>query len=224
MKILFDLLPIVLFFIAYKVAGIYWATGVAITAAALQFAWVWWHQHRVDTLLLATLGLIVVFGGLTIFLHNPIFVMWKPSLVNWLFAGAFLGSQWIGERPLVQRMMGQAVTVPAAIWRRLNLSWALFFFALGLVNLVVVYWATGFYQAHQALLLASTKDTIDLAKCADEFSGNLLALCNDAHTREGYWVNFKLFGMMGLTVLFVIAQAVYLGRHIKDEPQTADAV
>ncbi|WP_295384689.1 inner membrane-spanning protein YciB [uncultured Thiodictyon sp.] len=221
MKILFDLLPIVLFFAAYKFAGIYVATGVAITAAALQVAWMWWREHRVDTLLVATLGLIVLFGGLTIALHNPIFVMWKPTLVNWLFAATFLGSQWIGERPLAERMMGHAVTVPSPIWRGLNLAWAVFFFALGLVNLVVVYWATGFYQAQQALLLASGKDAIDLADCAVQFTGNLLAQCNDAHDREGYWVNFKLFGMMGLTILFVIAQAFYLGRHVKDEPQAA---
>jgi intracellular septation protein len=222
MKILFDLLPIVFFFGAYKLAGIYVATGVAITAATLQVAWMWWREHRVDTLLLATLGLIVLFGGLTIALHDPIFVMWKPSLVNWLFGATFLGSQWIGERPLAQRMMGQAVTVAPPVWRRLNLAWAVFFFGLGLVNLVVVYWATGFYQAQHALLLASGKAAIDLADCATQFAGNLLAQCNDAHDREGYWVNFKLFGMMGLTILFVLAQAVYLGRHVKDEPQTAE--
>jgi len=222
MKILFDLLPIILFFVVYKFAGIYWATGAAIAAAALQVAWVWWREHRVDKLLLATLGLIVVFGGLTIALRDPIFVMWKPTLVNWLFGAAFLGSQWIGERPLTQRMMGQAITVPAPVWRRLNLTWALFFGVLGLTNLFVVYWASGFYQAQHALLQATGKDAIDLAACAAQFSDALLALCNEAHVREGYWVNFKLFGMMGLTLLFVVAQALYLGRHIEDEPTAVE--
>ena len=222
MKILFDLLPIVLFFVVYKFAGIYWATGSAIAAAALQVAWVWWREHRVDKLLLATLGLIVVFGGLTIALRDPIFVMWKPTLVNWLFGAAFLGSQWIGKRPLTQRMMGQAITVPAPVWRRLNLAWALFFVVLGLTNLFVVYWASGFYQAQHALLQATGLDAIDLATCAAQFSDALLGLCNEAHVREGYWVNFKLFGMMGLTLLFVVAQALYLGRHLEDEPTAVE--
>jgi len=222
MKILFDLLPIVLFFVAYKFAGIYVATGVAIAAAALQVTWVWWREHRLDKLLLGTLGLILVFGGLTIFLRDPIFVMWKPTLVNWLFASAFLGSQWIGERPLTERMMGQAIQVPAPVWRHLNLAWALFFVCLGLANLFVVYWASGFYQAQQALVLATGADAIDLAACAARFSADQLALCNQAHASEGYWVNFKLFGMMGLTLLFVLAQAIYLGRHIQDEPTTVE--
>jgi intracellular septation protein len=222
MKILFDLLPIILFFITYKLAGIYLATGVAIAAALFQFLWVWWRQRRIDKLLLATLGLIAVFGGLTIALQDPIFVMWKPTLVNWLFGAVFLGSQWIGERPLTQRMMGHAVDVPAPVWRRLNLAWALFFLCLGLANLFVVYWASGFYQAQHALILATGMGTVDLSTCAAQFSGNQLELCNDAHSREGYWVDFKLFGMMGLTILFVVAQAFYLGRHIKDEPPTVE--
>ena len=223
MKILFDLLPIILFFITYKLAGIYLATGVAIAAALLQFLWVWWRQRRVDKMLLATLGLIVVFGGLTIALKDPIFVMWKPTLVNWLFGMVFLGSQWIGDRPLAQRMMGHAVTVPAPVWRRLNLVWALFFLSLGLANLFVVYWASGFYQAQHALILATGMNSFDLSTCATQFTGQALDLCNETHTREGYWVDFKLFGMMGLTILFVVAQAVYLGRHIEeDAPTTAE--
>jgi intracellular septation protein len=217
MKILFDLLPIILFFAAYKLADIYVATGVAIGVAAIQFAWVWWRQRRVDTLLLATLGLLVVFGGLTIALRNPIFVMWKPTLVNWLFAAAFLGSQWIGARPLTERMMGHAISAPGAVWRRLNLAWVVFFFLLGLSNLLVVYWASGFYQAQTALLAASGRESVDLATCALQFQGDLLTICNDTHEREGYWVNFKLFGMMGLTILFVIAQAFYLARYLPEE-------
>ena len=204
MKVLFDLLPIILFFIAYKVAGIYWATGVAIAAAAIQVGWGWWRHRRVEKMQLATLGLLAVFGGLTIALRDPIFVMWKPTIVNWLFAAVFLASHWIGDRPLTERMMGHAVTVPPAIWNRLNLAWVLFFIVSGLVNLLVVYWASGFYQAEQALILASGSGAIDLTTCANQFSGDLLALCQDAQGREEVWVNFKLFGMMGMTILFVV--------------------
>lgn len=217
MKILFDLLPIILFFAAYKFADIYVATAVAIGVAALQVVWMWWRHRRVDNLLLATLGLLVVFGGLTIALRDPIFVMWKPTLVDWLFAAAFLGSHWIGTRPLTERMMGHAVTAPPAVWRRLNLAWVVFFVFMGLANLFVVYWASGFYQSQAALLAATGQASVDLATCAAQFDGDLLALCTDAHDREGYWVNFKLFGMMGLTLLFVIAQALYLSRHLHEE-------
>ena len=222
MKLLFDFFPILLFFIAYKLAGIYWATGVAIAAAALQVAWAWLRHRRLEKMQLATLGLLAVFGGLTIALRDPIFVMWKPTIVNWLFAGVFLASQWIGERTLVERMMGHAVEVPAPVWTRLNLAWSLFFLFLGLANLYVVYDWSGFYQAQQALVLATGSQEIDLAACTERFSGNLLELCLDTQSREEIWVNFKLFGMMGLTLAFVIAQALYLARHLKDKPETAE--
>ena len=222
MKLLLDFFPILLFFVAYKLQGIYVATGVAIAASAVQVGWIWLSKHRVEPMHLATLGLLVVFGGLTIALQDPIFVMWKPTLVNWLFAAAFLGSQWIGARTLIERMMSHAIEVPRQIWTRLNLAWVLFFVLSGLANLFVVYVGSGFYEARQALIAATGKDTIDLATCGAQFSGDLLALCADAHAKEDVWVNFKLFGMMGLTILFVVAQAFYLARHIKDEPQTAE--
>jgi len=222
MKLLVDFFPIILFFVAYKMQGIYVATGVAIAAAALQVGWIWFRHRRVETMHVATLGLLAVFGGLTIALHDPIFVMWKPTLVNWLFAVAFLGSQWVGERTLIERMMSHAIDVPAATWKRLNLAWVLFFLLSGLANLFVVYVGSGFYEARQALIAATGTDEIDLATCAAQFTGNLLDLCTHAQAREEVWVNFKLFGMMGLTILFVIAQAFYLARHIKDEPQAAE--
>ncbi|EGV30642.1 intracellular septation protein [Thiorhodococcus drewsii AZ1] len=222
MKLLLDFFPILLFFIAYKLAGIYVATGVAISASAVQVGWSWWRHRRVEKMHLATLGLLVVFGGLTLALRDPIFVMWKPTLVNWLFAATFLGSQFVGERPLIQRMMGHAVDIPAPIWTRLNLLWTLFFVFLGAANLFVVYIGSGFFDAQQALLGASGQDSVDLTTCAASYSGHLLDLCNDAQAREETWVNFKLFGMMGLTILFVIAQAFYLTRHVKEEPQTLE--
>jgi intracellular septation protein len=222
MKLLIDFFPILLFFVAYKLAGIYMATGVAIAASAVLVTWVWVRQRRVEKMPLVTLGLLVVFGGLTIALHNPIFVMWKPTIVNWLFGSVFLASQWIGERSLTERMMGQAIEVPTRIWTRLNLAWSLFFFLLGLANLYVVYVWSGFYDAQQAMILGTGKQAIDLTDCAAQFSGSLLGLCQDAQSREEVWVNFKLFGMMGLTILFVIAQALYLARHVKDQPDTAE--
>jgi intracellular septation protein len=223
MKLLLDFFPVILFFVAYKLWGIYVATGVAIAASAAQVAWYWLRHHRVEKMHLVTLVLLALFGGMTIALHDPIFVMWKPTLVNWLFAIAFLGSQLIGGKSLVERMMSHAVDVPSPIWTRLNLMWVLFFVFSGLANLYVVYGYSGFYEAQQGLIAASGQSEIDLSACASSFGGDLLARCLDAQRREETWVNFKLFGMMGLTIAFVIAQAFYLTRHIRDPESVTEA-
>lgn len=216
MKLLIDFFPIILFFVAYKLYGIYAATITAIIASLAQVAWLRWRHGRFEKMPLITLGLIAVFGGLTLLLRDPIFVMWKPTIVNWLFAAAFVGGSLIGKRPLVERMMGQTVSVPARIWRRLNWAWVLFFLVSGLVNLFVVYVGSGFYAAEQTLIAATGITAIDLNACAEQFIGPQFALCETAHASEAVWVNFKLFGMMGMTMLFVIGQAFYLARHIQD--------
>jgi intracellular septation protein len=113
MKLLYDFFPILLFFIAYKVYDIYVATAVAIAAAFVQTGLYWLRHRRFENTHLLTLGLLVVFGGLTLILHDPVFIKWKPTLVNWLFAIGFIGSQFIGRKPLVERMMGHAVSLPA---------------------------------------------------------------------------------------------------------------
>ena len=216
MKLLFDFFPILLFFVAYKLYGIYVATAVAIAASVVQVGWGWLRRKKLEMMHLATLGLILVFGGMTIALRDPIFVMWKPTLVNWLFAAVFLGSQFVGERSLIERMMSHAVDMPARIWPRLNLLWVLFFLVSGLVNLYVVYDYSGFYQAQQALIAAAGRAEIDLAACASEVTADLLAQCRDTQAREETWVNFKLFGMMGMTLAFIVAQAFYISRHMRD--------
>jgi intracellular septation protein len=184
MKLLFDFFPVLLFFAAYKVWGIYAATGVAIAAAVSQVAFNWLRYRKVETIHLVTLGLIVVLGGATLLLHDSRFIMWKPTLVNWAFAIAFFASHFIGQRTLVERMMGGQITLPIAVWHRLSYSWIAFFIALGCANLYVA-----FYFAPEMA----------------------------AAEREALWVNFKLFGMMGLTFLFVIAQAFYLSRHMSGD-------
>ncbi|MBK1649903.1 inner membrane-spanning protein YciB [Rhabdochromatium marinum] len=223
MKFLADFLPVILFFVAYKVSGIYAATLVAISAAAIQVGWMRWRHGRVETMHLATLVLLLIFGGLTLALRDPIFVMWKPSIINWLFAAVFIGSFWVGKQPLTQRMMGAAVEVPDPVWRRLNWAWAGFFLLVGLINLYVVYVGSGFFSAQQAFIAASGERSMDLAQCATSFSGDLLALCENAQASEAIWVNFKLFGMMGLTLAFVVAQAFYLTRHMPHAEDAAGA-
>jgi len=174
MKILTDLFPVILFFVAYKLAGIYTATAVAIGASIVQVGWNRWCHGRVETMHWVTLGLILFFGGLTLLLRDPLFIKWKPTVVNWLFAAAFLGSALFMERSLLQRMMDHAVTLPDAVWKRLNLAWVGFFLFIGTANLYVAY----------------------------NFS-------------EEAWVDFKLFGMMGLTLLFLVAQGFYLSRYVQ---------
>jgi len=217
MKLLVDFFPILLFFAAYKLYDIYVATAVAIIAGAIQVGASWIRHRRIEKMHLATLGLLVVFGGLTIALHDRAFIMWKPSIVNWLFAAVFLGSQFIGDKPLVQRMMSHAIEVPQPVWLRLNQLWVLFFTALGFANLYV---ASGFFAVEAQLLATTGVQEIDFAQCSELFQGANLALCREAQQQEEGWVNFKLFGMLGLTVVFVIAQAFYLARHVQDEEAT----
>lgn len=169
MQLLFDFFPVIAFFIAYKMAGIYVATGVIIVAVVLQAAVQWFRHQKISTMSLVSAALVLVFGGLTLLVHDKTFIQWKPTVVNWLFALAFLGSQFIGEQPLIQRMLGSQVALPSASWRRLNLGWVVFFTLMGAANLYVAYNFT-----------------------------------------ESTWVNFKLFGVLGLTLLFVIAQGAWI--------------
>ncbi|MCW8903658.1 MULTISPECIES: septation protein A [Sedimenticola] len=178
MKFLSDLFPVILFFIAYKMYDFYVATAVIIVATIAQVGFNWFRHHKVEKMHLVTLLLVLLFGGLTLYLQDPLFLKWKPTVVNWLFAIVFLGSQFIGNKPLVERMMSKSVALPPPVWSRLNLAWTLFFVAMGVVNLYVAF----------------------------NFS-------------EAAWVNFKLFGMMGMTILFIILQAFYLAKFITEPEQ-----
>lgn len=211
MKFLFDLLPIVLFVVAYKLYGIYPAIVVIMAATAIQVGLTWLKQRKVEKMHLITLALVVILGGATLLLQDKAFFMWKPTAVNWLFALAFLGSHFIGSRKtLVERMMSHAIDAPAVVWSRLNLGWVLFFVFMGLANLYV---ANFFFEANAALLSAAGSE-VDLESCAGQMSGQLLQLCLQAKESEDNWVDFKLYGMMGLTFAFVIAQGFYLARHM----------
>lgn len=221
MKFLADFFPILLFFVAYKLYGIYTATAVAIAASFVQVGFYWIRHRKFETMHVVTLGILVVFGGLTILLKDKVFIMWKPSVVNWLFALAFLGSQFIGTKTLIERMLSHAISVPKVIWKRLNGLWVVFFALMGALNLYV---ANNFFVADETLRSASGMNDIDLANCSELFSGNVLDLCLQAQSLEETWVNFKLFGMMGLTIAFVIGQAFYMARHIRDEePATKES-
>ncbi len=181
MKFLYDFFPILLFFVSYKMYDIYVATGVAIVAAGVQTGAFWLKHRRFEKMHLLTFGLLSVFGGLTIFLHDPTFIKWKPTVINWLFACAFLGSHWIGDKPLVERMMSHAIQTERPVWIRLSWMWIVFFIGIGFLNLYVAF-----------------------------------------NYPEATWVNFKLFGMLGITFAFVIGQAFYLSRYIEDHKEAEE--
>lgn len=138
MKLFTDIFPVLLFFIAYKLYGIYIATGVAIAASIGQVAYTWLKHRKVETLQWIMLLLIAILGGATLFFHNESFIKWKPTVVNWVLAIAFLGSQFFTNKPFIQTMLENKIELPQLIWSRLNLSWGLFFFVMGLVNIYVL--------------------------------------------------------------------------------------
>lgn len=139
MTLLIDLLPVLLFFVAYKVAGLMPATAVLIVVTLALAAVNWLRTRSVNRLQLVTAAAVLVFGGITLALDNELFIKWKPSVVYWLFAAVFAGSHFIGREPVVKRLLGGAVELPAAVWTRLSLSWVAFFVAVGALNLWVAY-------------------------------------------------------------------------------------
>lgn len=174
MKLLIDFFPIILFFAAFKLWGIYVATAVAIVATIAQILWLRHAHGKVEPMQWVSLGVIVLFGGATIALHNDTFIKWKPTVLYWLMGGTLAAGQLFFRKNLLKTLMGSQLELPEPAWRVTNWSWIAFFAVMGLLNLWVAY--------------------------------NF-----DTDT----WVNFKLFGGMGLMIVFVIGQALYLGRYMK---------
>jgi intracellular septation protein len=139
MKQLLEFIPILLFFVAYKLYDIYIATAVVIGATIIQVAIAWFKYRKVETMQWITLGLVIVFGGATIILHDEQYLKWKFSIIEWLFGVAFLSSHFIGQKTFIERMMSSNLTLPANIWQRLNFSWASFFISIGFINVYVMY-------------------------------------------------------------------------------------
>lgn len=143
MKFLFDLFPIILFFIAFKLADIYTATIVAMVATIGQILWVYYRHRKIDAMQWVSLVMIVVFGSLTIFLHDKTFIQLKPTALYWLFSATLFISAQFFQKNWIQVLMGKQITLKAssasAIWQRLNLMWAAFFLCMGALNLYVAF-------------------------------------------------------------------------------------
>lgn len=172
MKLLFDFFPILIFFITYKFFDIFIATGTAIVLSIIQLLWHGLKHRHFEPMHVISCLLITVFGGITLISHNPIFIKWKPTLLYWCLALAFLGSEYLTHSPILQRLLRGTVDLPKSSWQRLNFSWVIFFIFMGSLNI---------YVAH--------------------------------HYSTNTWVNFKLIGTLGFTIIFVILQTLYLAKH-----------
>lgn len=139
MKLLFDFLPIFLFFIVYKFYGIYAATAVAMAASFIQVLFYRIKHGRFESMHVITFFSILILGGATLLLHNEIFIKWKPTILYWLMGLLFIGSSLFGKKPLIQKLMENNIELPTEIWQKLNISWFLFFIFLGAINIFVVY-------------------------------------------------------------------------------------
>ncbi len=176
MKFLFDLFPVILFFAVYQLSGIYIATAAAIAATFVQIGWVYFRHRKVDTMLWVSLGVIVVFGGATLLLHDATFIKWKPTVLYWLFSTALLVSAVVFNKNLIRKLLEPQLKLPEHVWGSLNASWAVFFAFMGFANLYVAF-----------------------------------------QFEESTWVNFKLFGGMGLMLLFVVAQGLFLSKYVEED-------
>lgn len=201
MKLLFDLFPVILFFVAFKYsekspelaaswvasllgsatvdikqAPILLATIVVIAATVAQIIWVRLRHGKVDKMLWVSLALVSVFGSLTLIFQNEAFIKWKPTILYWVFAGSIAFSSFILKKNAIKAMLGEQLTLPESVWNRLSLSWVAFFLFMGCLNLFIAF--------------NFTTDT---------------------------WVNFKLFGGMGLLFVFIVGQGLLLSKYVQEE-------
>ena len=174
MQLLFEFLPLILFLVAYLAKDIYFALGVLMVAMPIGLGVKFWRTRRLDKMYMWSTVFLLIAGSATFYFRDPKFLYWKPTVFYWVLAVAFVGSNWVGDRPLVQRFFEAAGELPTSNmsrtqWGRLNFVWATFFVAMGLLNIYVAY-----------------------------------------NYPESFWVNFKVFGLLGLTLLFMLAQSFWL--------------
>jgi len=201
MKLLFDLFPVILFFVAFKYseknpelaaswvgsllgsaavdikqAPILLATVVVIAATVAQIAWVHFRHGKVDKMLWVSLVLVSFFGGMTLIFQDETFIKWKPTILYWVFAGSMAFGALVLKKNAIKAMLGEQMTLPEAVWSKVNFSWVAFFIFMGVLNLVIAF----------------------------NFPTDI-------------WVNFKLFGGMGLLLVFVVGQGMLLSKYVEEE-------
>jgi len=139
MKFLFDLFPVILFFVAFKAYDIFVATAVAIAATVMQIAWLWFRHRRVDNMMRINLAIIILFGGATLAFQDETFIKWKPTVLYWLLATVLLASNYMFNKNLIRAMLEKQMALPLNVWNKLNLSWVAFFLFMGCINLYVAF-------------------------------------------------------------------------------------
>ena len=177
MKLLIDLIPFACFYIAYQLYGFYVATTVIIIACTLQTIALWAMNRKLENLQIIVLALVWVFGSVTLIFHDPLFLQYKVSILYWIMSALFFYTQYFSKQKALEFVLKDQISLPSEAWRNLNLSWGVFFAAMGVINLYVVY-----------------------------------------HFSMTTWVNFKMFGTLGLTFIFVLIQSVYMAKHAKELP------
>lgn len=201
MKLLFDLFPVILFFITFKVSGnnpesaaglmttllggaavdvkqapILLATVVVMVATIAQIVWVHFRHGKVDKMLWVSLVLVVVFGGMTLIFQDETFIKWKPTILYWVFSGSMAFATLVLKKNPMRALLGEQLTLPDPVWNKVTLSWIAFFLFMGALNLVIAF-----------------------------------------NFPTDVWVNFKLFGGMGLLLVFVLGQGLMLSKYVEEE-------
>jgi len=169
MKQLLDFIPLIIFFAIYKMVDIYAATGSLIITTGLVLAYTYFKQGKAEKMQIITFLMVLVFGSLTLILHDDAFIKWKVTFIYALFAVALLASQYVFKKSIIKQMLGKELTLPETVWNRLNLAWAAFFIILSILNVYVAFYLP-----------------------------------------QEIWVNFKVFGLLGATLVFTLLSGVYI--------------
>ncbi len=178
MKQFFEFIPLVIFFAIYKMVDIYAATASLMVTTGLMLAYNYFKNGKAEKMHIITFLMVLVFGSLTLILHDDVFIKWKVTVVYALFALALLVSQFIFKKPIIKQMLGKELSLPDNIWNNLNAAWALFFAGLGILNIYVAF-----------------------------------------NLPQDVWVNFKVFGLLGVTLAFTVLSGIYLYKYL---PVTAE--
>ncbi len=241
MQIFLDFLPVIAFFVVYQLDNIYSAVVATALTAVSVFAFTWHRKKRIEPLQLSSLLIICAAAALTVLFRDDAFIKWKPTIVNGLFAAVFACSL-VSRKTLAERLLGSQLALPATIWRTVTVSWVLFFTFCAVANYLVAF----IYSVEFSDLSEPQKAEYQLIQTDDAAYAHLVlnqrneTLTTDAKQKiaatsenqraqeyllsihQEQWVNFKLFGMLAMTVLFILLQGIYLSRHISDsEPNMA---
>ena len=172
MKFLLDFFPAILFFISFKLWGIYPSIAVLMASSFAQIAFFWFKYRRIEPSHLIAFAIVIILGSASLIFRNPIFILWKPTIVFWTFAIIFLAFKIHKKKTVLEAMLGQKMSLPQAKWNVLNKIWTFFFITVGGVNIYVAY-----------------------------------------HFKLETWVNFKVFGVLALTIIFIVIQSIYISKN-----------